>query len=146
MKHHRIIALGLALIIISVTSVQAQSIQQIELPNELKKVLTNYETHWKNSDAKGLASLFTEDGFILRPGYDIVKGRDKIEESYQNAGGGDLVLRAYDYSIQGNIAYIIGGYTYGSRVNDMGKYTLTLKKVDGTWLIHSDMDNGNGGN
>ncbi len=143
MKYYRIITLGLALIIISVTSVQAQTIKEIELPSELKKVLTNYEKHWKNSDAKALASLFTEDGFILRPGYDLVKGRENIQTSYENAGGGDLVLRAYDYSVQGNIAYIIGGYTYGSRVKDMGKYTLTLKKVDGKWLIHSDMDNGN---
>jgi ketosteroid isomerase-like protein len=141
--YYRIITLGLALIIISVTSVQAQTIKEIELPSELKKVLTNYEKHWKNSDAKALASLFTEDGFILRPGYDLVKGRENIQTSYENAGGGDLVLRAYDYSVQGNIAYIIGGYTYGSRVKDMGKYTLTLKKVDGKWLIHSDMDNGN---
>lgn len=143
MKYYRIITLGLALIIISVTSVQAQTIKEIELPSELKKVLTNYEKHWENNDAKALASLFTEDGFILRPGYDLVKGRENIQTSYENAGGGDLVLRAYDYSVQGNIAYIIGGYTYGSRVKDMGKYTLTLKKVDGTWLIHSDMDNGN---
>ncbi|MEQ9092062.1 MAG: nuclear transport factor 2 family protein [Balneola sp.] len=143
MMYYRIITLGLALIIISVTSVQAQTIKEIELPSELKKVLTNYEKHWKNSDAKALASLFTEDGFILRPGYDLVKGRENIQTSYENAGGGDLVLRAYDYSVQGNIAYIIGGYTYGSRVKDMGKYTLTLKKVDGKWLIHSDMDNGN---
>lgn len=143
MKYYRIITLGLALIIISVTSVQAQTIKEIELPRELKKVLTNYEKHWEKSDAKALASLFTEDGFILRPGYDLVKGRENIQTSYENAGGGDLVLRAYDYSVQGNIAYIIGGYTYGSRVKDMGKYTLTLKKVDGKWLIHSDMDNGN---
>ncbi|HAH50746.1 MAG TPA: DUF4440 domain-containing protein [Balneola sp.] len=146
MKYHRMLTLCLTLIIISVTSVQAQTIQEIELPNELKKVLTNYETHWKNSDAKALASLFTEDGFILRPGHDLVKGRENIQTSYENAGGGDLVLRTYDYSVQGNLAYIIGGYTYGSRVKDMGKYTLTLKKINGNWLIHSDMDNGNSTN
>ena len=133
------------LLLTIVISVSAQEIQQVELPSDLQQVLTNYETHWKNSDAEALASLFTEDGFILRPGYDLVKGRDNIEKSYENAGGGDLVLRAYDYSIQGNLAFIIGGYTYGTRVKDMGKYTLTLKKVDGNWFIHSDMDNGNSG-
>ncbi|MBO6620622.1 MAG: nuclear transport factor 2 family protein [Balneola sp.] len=124
----------------------AQEINPVELPEDLQQVLTNYETHWKNSDAKALASLFTEDGFILRPGHDLVKGRENIQTSYENVGGGDLVLRAYDYSVQGNLAYIIGGYTYGSRVKDMGKYTLTLKKINGNWLIHSDMDNGNSTN
>ncbi|MEP2447477.1 MAG: nuclear transport factor 2 family protein [Balneola sp.] len=124
-------------------SASAQEIKPVELPEDLQQVLTNYETHWKNSNAKALASLFTKDGFILRPGHDLVKGRENIQTSYENAGGGDLVLRAYDYSVQGNLAYIIGGYTYGSRVKDMGKYTLTLKNIDGKWLIHSDMDNGN---
>lgn len=127
-------------------SASAQEINPVELPEDLQQVLTNYETHWKNSDAKALASLFTEDGFILRPGHDLVKGRENIQTSYENAGGGDLVLRAYDYSVQGNLAYIIGGYTYGSRVKDMGKYTLTLKKINGKWFIHSDMDNGNSTN
>lgn len=127
-------------------SASAQEIKPVELPEDLQQVLTNYETHWKNSDAKALASLFTEDGFILRPGHDLVKGRENIQTSYENAGGGDLVLRAYDYSVQGDLAYIIGGYTYGSRVKDMGKYTLTLKNIDGKWLIHSDMDNGNSAN
>ncbi len=127
-------------------SASAQEINPVELPEDLQQVLTNYETHWKNSDSKALASLFTEDGFILRPGHDLVKGRKNIQTSYENVGGGDLVLRAYDYSVQENLAYIIGGYTYGSRVKDMGKYTLTLKKINGNWLIHSDMDNGNSTN
>lgn len=134
------------ILLLTVISATAQELKPIDLPDELQEVLTNYETHWKNSDAKKLASLFTKNGFILRLGYDLVKGRENIQTSYENAGGGDLVLRAYDYSIQGNLAYIIGGYTYGSRVKDMGKYTLTLKKTDGKWLIHSDMDNGNGAN
>ncbi len=136
----------IVILLFTVISASAQELKPIDLPDELQEMLTKYETHWKNNDAKALASLFTEDGFILRPGYDLVKGRENIQTSYENAGGGDLVLRAYDYSIQGNLAYIIGGYTYGTRVKDMGKYTLTLKKIDGKWLIHSDMDNGNGGN
>jgi ketosteroid isomerase-like protein len=146
MRYLQITFFALTLIIITTEIVGAQSIQKIELPDELEEVLTNYETHWRNSNAKKLASLFTEDGFILRPGYDMVKGRDNIERSYQNAGGGDLVLRAYDYSVQNDLAYIIGGYTYGNRVKDMGKYTLILKKINGKWLIHSDMDNGNSSN
>lgn len=133
----------ITILLFTVISASAQELKPIELPPDLQQVLTDYETHWRNSDAKALASLFTEDGFILRPGHDLVKGRENIEESYKNAGGGDLVLRAYDYSIQGDIGFIIGGYTYGSRVKDMGKYTLTMKKIDGKWLIHSDMDNGN---
>ncbi len=121
----------------------AQQLPSVELPDELQFVLTNYETHWANNDAKALANLFTEDGFILRPRNSPTRGHADIEEAYKNSGG-DLKLRAFDYSIEGNLGYILGGYTYGSRTEDVGKFTLVLKKVEGIWLIHSDMDNGNG--
>lgn len=120
----------------------AQQTPSAELPDELQRVLTDYETHWAANDAEALANLFTEDGFILRPRNNPTRGRDDIEEAYKNSGG-DLKLRAYDFQIEGNLAYILGGYTYGNRTEDVGKFTLVLKKVSGTWLIHSDMDNGN---
>ena len=120
----------------------AQQPLSIELPDELHRVLTDYETYWQNNDAEALASLFTENGFILRPRKTPTRGRELIQEAYQNSGG-DLRLSAYDYQINGNLAFIIGGYTYGERTEDVGKFTLVLKKVDKNWLIHSDMDNGN---
>lgn len=120
----------------------ARQVVKVELPEELQRVLSDYETHWKNNDAEGLANLFTEDGFILRPRNNPTKGRTNIEEAYQNSGG-DLRLSAYDYHTEGNLGYIIGGYTYGNRTEDVGKFTLILKKMDGIWFIHSDMDNGN---
>lgn len=120
----------------------AQQAQKVTLPDHLQVVLTNYETHWENSDAKALALLFTENGFILRPGNSLIQGRDHIEKNYANSGG-DLVLRAYDFQQENDLAFIIGGYTYGNRTEDVGKYTLVLKKIADKWLIHSDMDNGN---
>ena len=122
--------------------IHAQATLSVELPDELRKVLTDYETHWANSDAEALANLFTEDGFILRPRNFPTRGRTDIEEAYQNSGG-DLRLSAYDFGIDGNLGFILGGYTYGNRTEDVGKFTLVLKKVEGRWLIHSDMDNGN---
>ncbi len=120
----------------------AQPTPKVELPDELQRVLTDYETHWKNNNAEALANLFTENGFILRPRNAPTRGKANIEEAYQSSGG-DLRLSAYDYHVDGNLGYIIGGYTYGNRTEDVGKFTLVLKKKDGTWFIHSDMDNGN---
>ncbi|MBO6524699.1 MAG: nuclear transport factor 2 family protein [Balneolaceae bacterium] len=120
----------------------AQQTLKVELPDELQRVLTDYETYWKNNNAEELANLFTEDGFILRPRNAPTQGRAAIEEAYQSSGG-DLKLSAYDYHTDGELGYILGGYTYGNRTEDVGKFTLILKKKDGVWLIHSDMDNGN---
>lgn len=121
---------------------QDGSIKTIELPNELQQVLTDYETHWRTFDAEALASLFTEDGFILRPGREPIRGKEKIAEAYKGSGG-PLYLSAYAYEMTENIAYIIGGYRATEEGSDGGKFTLALKNLDGEWKIFSDMDNGN---
>ena len=123
------------------SALQAQ-VQPINLPEPMKEVLTSYEQHWEGNNAKALAALFTEDGFILRPGHPPVQGRGNIEEAYAKTGS-RLVLRAYDYGIAGDQAYILGGYAGHETWPEIGKFTLVLKKVDGQWFIHSDMDNRN---
>ena len=115
----------------------------VELPPELDRVLRDYEAAWQARDAEALAALFSEDGFILRPGHPPVRGRANIQEAYASSGG-PLALRAYAYAIEGNVGYILGGYAGLASNPDSGKYTLTLKRdASGHWFIFSDMDNGN---
>jgi ketosteroid isomerase-like protein len=115
----------------------------VTLPPDLARVLTDYEAAWKGRDAKGLAALFAEDGFVLSTNTPPVRGRANIERHYANAGGAGLSLRAFAFVTSGDIGYIIGGYAPAPGDPDMGKFTLTLKRVGGRWLIYSDMDNGN---
>lgn len=118
---------------------------EIELPAEMDRVLRDYEAGWRASDSEALAAIFTPDGFILRPGNRPVRGRSNIEEAYRGSGGA-LILTAYDFGADGNVGYIIGGFRYSPDGPDLGKYTLTLRKLeDGRWYIQSDMDNSNGG-
>ena len=115
----------------------------IALPPELARVLTDYEAGWQAGDAAALASLFTEDGFVLPEGQPPVRGRAAIQKLYTSKGS-PLSLRAFAYATQGDIGYIIGGYTSERGKPDQGKFTLTLRKGrDGRWLIMSDMDNSN---
>ena len=47
-------------------------------------------------------------------------------------------------SVGDTVGYILGGYRYGDATEDMGKFTLTVRRgADSRWLIASDMDNGN---
>ncbi len=119
------------------------AIPSVALPDELARVLRDYELHWRNRDADALAALFTEDGFIMRPRRPAVQGREAIAEAYKNSGG-PLFLRAIDVAVEGTVAYILGGYRARQDAPDSGKFILALKQhEEGHWLIHADMDNGN---
>lgn len=122
----------------------AQPLPDAALPATLDRVLRDYEQAWRTGDARALAALFAEDGFVLQSNQLPVRGRSAIEAAYAGQGGSPLRLRALAYAVEGNVGYIIGAYTYGNNVGDTGKFTLTLKRVgDGPWLIFSDMDNTN---
>jgi ketosteroid isomerase-like protein len=115
----------------------------VSLPPELARVLTDYEAAWRARDAKALASLFAEDGFVLSTGSQAVRGRAAIEKHYAG-GGGPLSLRAFAYATDGRRGYVVGGFSHEAGKPDDWKYTLTLVRGDdGRWLIFSDMDNGN---
>ena len=122
----------------------AQPLPDAALPATLDRVLRDYEQAWRSGDAKALAALFAENGFVLQSNQLPVRGRSAIEAAYAGQGGSPLRLRALADSVEGSTGYIIGAYRYGNNVGDTGKFTLTLKRVgDGPWLIFSDMDNGN---
>ncbi|HLN97266.1 MAG TPA: SgcJ/EcaC family oxidoreductase [Pyrinomonadaceae bacterium] len=115
----------------------------VALPPDLARVLADYEAAWKAGDAAALASLFTEDGLVLPSGETPVKGRAAIQRLYTHPGA-PLSLRAFAYATNGDVGYIIGGFSSDPGKPDTGKFTLTLRKSgEGRWLIVSDMDNSN---
>jgi len=115
----------------------------VSLPAELEAVLRSYEEAWSERDAEGLASLFTRDGFVLRPGHPPAHGHEAILRAYANSGG-PLSLRAYHYEIEGPVGYIIGGYATVPDRPEVGKFMLALRRgPSGVWLIAADIDNGN---
>jgi ketosteroid isomerase-like protein len=135
------------LLVLGGTSIAAQQPTESQpaskrLPSSLARVLTDYERGWKAGDAAALAQLFTEEGLVLSPGQPPIKGRVAIQKLYTGPGS-PLSLRAFAYAINGDVAYIVGGYSSASGVPDEGKFTLTLRKRNRRWLIASDMDNDN---
>lgn len=122
---------------------QASVLPSVDLPPALQRVLTDYELAWQKKDAKGLATLFAEDGFVLAGDQPPTRGRAAIMTHYTGLGG-DLALRTLHYEVSNKIGFIIGGYSHKRGEPDTGKFTLTLRKnAAGRWMIVSDMDNGN---
>ena len=119
----------------------ADVIPSVTLPPALERVLRDYERSWQAGDATALAALFTPDGFVLQPNRPPVRGHAELERRYRGQGGNDLRLRALAYATADSVGYIIGAYGYGDTPGDLGKFTLTLRRVSDRWLIFSDMDN-----
>lgn len=120
------------------------SLADVTLPPELDRVLRDYERAWRAGDAQGIAALFTEDGVLLQNFNLPIRGRVAIQAAYANHGGSPLHLRAFAYAVGDTVGYIVGGYRYGDATEDLGKFTLTLRRTPGApWLIASDMDSMN---
>jgi ketosteroid isomerase-like protein len=141
----RSVLLGVVLLVLGAGRVVSQPASpaaqaSVTLPPELARVLTDYEKGWQAGDATALALLFTEDGFVLSSGQSPVRGRAAIRKIYTGSGS-PLSLRAFAYAVNGNVGYIIGGYSSARGERDEGKFTLTLREIHGRWLIASDMDN-----
>lgn len=114
----------------------------VELPADVARVLRDYEQHFLAGDAQALATLFTEDGWVLSPGKPPRQGRAAIAAHYRGSRG-PLKLRAMAWEADGRVGYILGGWRLGEASEDEGKFTLTLRRVRDRWLIVSDMDNRN---
>ena len=146
----RLAILAVALSFVLPATAQAQGdrpapapLPSVTLPPELDRVLRDYEREWQGKLARGLAALFTEDGFVLQPGRLPVRGRAGLTEVYAGAGGG-LSLRALAFAAADTVGYIIGAYAPERGAPDIGKFILALRREPGKpWKIAADMDNGN---
>src|SRR3546814_17903023 len=123
-----VVALGLMLVASSVpaqnTSKPATGteIPDVTLPPELDRVLRDYERAWRAGDAAALASLFTEDGFILQSNRPPIRGRSANQAHYEDQGeGGPVRLRAIAFNHSSTNVYIIGMYSFTNNPNNHDK-------------------------
>ena len=130
-------------VVVQPLAAQSVPIETVTLPAELDRVLRDYEVAWRAGDEAALAALFTETGFVMQGGRAAARGRNAIQAAYTTSQG-PLVLNAWDYSVEGDTGFIIGGFALAEGDPEVGKFVLTLRRVGERWFIHSDMDNGGG--
>lgn len=120
----------------------AAPLPSIELPEELARVLRDYEQAWQAGRPSELARLFTPAGLALPNGQPPRRGAAEIAAGYTDGAGMPLALRALAYRISGDLAHVVGGYAPQPGRPDMGKFVLVLERgADGRWLIAADIDN-----
>ena len=81
----------LLMIGLSYTWGRHMDIQNAFLSEPARQTLRGYaseaEQAWRSGDAKALATLFAEDGFVLQSNQPPVRGRSAIEAAYAGQGG-----------------------------------------------------------
>ena len=125
------------------TPALAEPLPTVTLPADVDRVLKDYEKAWIAKDTAALAKLFTTDGMALPSGQMPARGEESIRKAYAQSVGSPLNLRAVGYGASGELAYVIGGWGGALDKPEFGKFVLVLRRVNGRWLIVSDMDNSN---
>lgn len=96
----------------------------------------------RSKDAAGIAQLYAEDGAAMAPNAPIAKGRAAIQQLWQSmlAGPGELTFEPEQIlvSSSGDMALDRGTYRFGE---DVGKYVVVWRKVDGEWKAAADIFN-----
>lgn len=114
--------------------------------SSLKEMTPKWQAAYNAGDAAGLAALYATDGVLHPPNSAPVDGREAIEAFWAAVleSGGSTELTAKDMHAMGESAAEVGmwvGTAADGSHADHGHYTLIYTKVDGKWMIASDMWN-----
>jgi uncharacterized protein (TIGR02246 family) len=136
--------LAVAVALIFATPAMAQSKAAIQ------KLEDQWAAAFNKGDGNAVAALYTEDAYVLPAGADMVHGRDKIAAFYSQAVQrlGDAKVTTTDVLKLGrSAAREIGTVTLktkGDQPQEMtGKYAAVWRKVDGQWMLETDIWNMN---
>jgi len=102
-------------------------------------------------DAAAAAALYADDGTLLTPTAELIKGRPQIEAYWQAGiafGLTSVELRAIELRVESDVAIEIGCYALGldgdgdGPVAEAGKYlVLHRRQADGAWRRTVDVFN-----
>ena len=122
----------------------APPLPAVTLPDDLERVLRDYERASGARDTSALAALFTADGFLLTPGAPPVRGQPSLGQALAPRTG-PLRLVPIAYAAADSVGYIVGTFGSEQSAADGGKFVLALRRSGtGPWRIAADIDNPNG--
>ena len=102
-------------------------------------------------DAAGVSAFYAQDAVLLMPNVASLQGREAIRRSWNGMLGMPNFRFSFnptriDVAAAGDMAVDVGTYTLSfdgpqGRVDDRGNYTTGWRKIDGQWMITTDMAN-----
>ena len=105
---------------------------------------------YARGDAKAVAAFYTEDAIAFPPGAEMVKGREAIQQMWQetmDSGVKSLTFTVIDVGTSGDLAHETG--TALMNIQPAGKepttasikYAVVWKKQGNDWKLHRDIWN-----
>ena len=117
----------------------------------VRDAVVDANENWMNAvrreDAAGLATLYAEDGQLLAPSGEFLRGRREVQAYWQariDANVRDAELEMLDVDDYGDLVLERTRYTMRDehgRVVDTGKYVLLWERVNGHLELYRDILN-----
>jgi uncharacterized protein (TIGR02246 family) len=126
--------------------------QAKDLKSEIEAVNGKFGAAYDRGDAAAIARLYTPHATVFPPGSDMVTGRDGIQKVWAGAIGSGMKftsLQTVSVEQYGNAAREIGRFSaevpnaQKQMTKVDGKYVVVWKRVNGAWLLDSDIWNMN---
>lgn len=140
-----------AIVALAAASTAYASGPQNSTQTAIKTENARWAEAFKRGDYQAIGSLYTEDGTLLQPGGERVRGRAAIVNYFTNgyAGKPPATVSFSNFEFYGNDEAVteISDATITShdgKLEYIGKQTLIFLKQDGVWKLHRDMWNDNG--
>jgi uncharacterized protein (TIGR02246 family) len=131
-------------LLISTAPAMAQSKAAIQKLNDA------WAAAFNKGDGATVAAMYADDAYVLPPGSDMIQGRDKIAAFWNGAAQqmGDAKLTTIDVLPLGrNAAREIGTVTLKTKGDQpqeiVGKYAVVWRKINGQWMLATDIWNTN---
>lgn len=130
-------------------TIDTMSGAEIRTRTEIEHANDKFMETFRQGDAAGMASLYTEDGMILPPNGDFVEGRQQIQDFWRavmDMGIKTIKLQIREVEQHDDTAYEVSRATLSGedgQVIDQAKYIVIWKRINGAWMLHRDIFNSN---
>jgi uncharacterized protein (TIGR02246 family) len=116
----------------------------------IQKLNNQWAAALDKGDAAAVAAMYAENAYVLPPGHDMIEGRSSIEAFWRQAATqvGDAKLVTVDVQPLGpRAAREIGTVRLETKAQPpqqiVGKYVVVWRKINGRWLLATDIWNMN---
>ena len=121
------------------------TLQTTDIHKELHALAENFAAVFGRGDAAGVAEFYSDNGMLLPPGADFVRGKPDIEAFWREAmdmGIRNARIDILEVEQHGDTAIEVSKYTLSDandQVMDHGKGIVIWKHENGGWKMHRDI-------